>query len=1043
MNKFELSTAPSISNESLSAQNFLDLFDYYVRSTPNHTALAFDSENISYKELADRMEELASKLIKNGIKRSDRIVISLERGPNLVVAMLATLKIGGAFIPVDPRYPEERKAFMLADSKPSYIISSPEIFESKSELSKALTPSEKRSIDLNGLDQAYIIYTSGSTGKPKGAINTHQGLLNLAKEQIRLFGIIPQSRVLQFASFSFDASVSEIVMTLGAGATLVLPRQEEVIPGHAFVELLRRARITHITLPPSILAALIDADLPDIKCIVVAGEPCPLELARTWAKKCTFINAYGVSEAAVCSAVKEFHPSMASLPIGKAMNGIELHVLNENKTPVSVGESGELYIGGLGVGLGYLNRPELTQEKFVTLALQSKESRRFYRTGDKVKLLLDGSLEYLGRLDNQVKVRGFRIELDEINSTIESYPGIIQSAVVVRTDPKLGANITAFYKSDSKVELKEVLVTRLLRQYLANKLPAHMIPSYFVQVEDFPLSPSGKIDLAKLRTLPIEQSSDLQADDLPTSITEVALIELCSEMLQGNAVPLTQSFIDLGGDSLLAVRLGIKIEERFSISISESDILQARNLRELASFIEQQKKQELPQLEPLPRTGPVDPTPPQAIFGLLEELKVDTSPLNCCAAFELTGEIDLDLLQTAYRKLFDRHEGLRLKFPTVDNKFKLWVHETYKPVIEYRDLSNSKDQSTELRNYYEYSERIRFDIKNDLLVKCFLLKLAPKRYIFSLIAHHAIFDAWSLHIFTQDLFALMAEIKTGKSFLEPLNVQFLDYVSWLHKVLALRNNDEVNNYLSKVFSPPRPLFDLKEKKERPPIKSGLGINSFIKLNKAETSKLYKFCNQHKLTPFMVCCAVMKAILFKHSDQPDITVGGPVSIRYHHDLENQIGLYGSAYVLRTVLDSDESMIELFNRTKSNLLEAYKYPVYSIGEVLQKFGFEMDLSRTAPYDISIASHMFDLKLYDPQFEEILGLSLKPIPVPLTTGFFDFEITFHLFNGEIELEIRSDAAIYESNTIDKLTKDFHTLVQLTLDSPAMQLNSLLTKI
>ncbi len=1038
MNNFDLSIAHSFPIESISSHNFLDLFDYHVKSTPNCTALVFDSEEISYKKLAERIDDVASILIANGVKRTDRIVISLERGPNLVIAMLATLKVGGIFIPIDPRYPEERKAFMLADSKPSYVISSTEIFESTSTLHNT---DSKNSLDLNGLDPAYIIYTSGSTGKPKGAINTHQGLLNLAKEQIRLFGISSQSRVLQFASFSFDASVSEIVMTLGAGATLVLPQQEQVIPGPAFIKLLRDSRVTHITLPPSILATLLDIDLPDMKCIVVAGEPCPLELARTWAKKCTFINAYGVSEAAVCSAVKVFQPSMASLPIGKAMNGIDLQVMNDDGTPVSVGESGELYIGGLGVGLGYLDRPELTKEKFVTLSTQSKEATRYYRTGDKVKLLLDGSLEYLGRFDNQVKVRGFRIELDEINSVVESHTGIIQSAVVVRTDPKLGASIAAFYKIDPSE--KTAPTSRELRQFLASKLPAHMIPSYLIKVEDFPLSPSGKVDLAKLRTISIEQNANLQPNDLPTNLTEEALVELCSELLHGDAVPLTQSFIDLGGDSLLAVRLAIKLEGRFSISISEADILQAKNLKELALHIELQKVLELPKLTIVPRTGPVDPTPPQAIFGLLEELKVDTSPLNCCAAFELEGDVDVDLLQSAYKKLYDRHEGLRLKFPTVDNKFKLWVHENFNPIIEYRDLSQSADPAKELQRYYEYSERIRFDIKNDLLVKCFLLKLTPNRHIFSLIAHHAIFDAWSLHIFTQDLFALMTEIKTGKVFLKPLNIQFLDYVDWLHKTLALRNNKAIDSYLSKVFALPRPLFDLNKRKERPAIKSGLGTNSFIKLSKSETARLYNFCAQNKLTPFMVCCAVMKAVLFKHSDQPDITAGGPVSIRYHQDLENQIGLYGSAYVLRTILNSKESMISLFSRTKSNLLEAYKYPVYSIGEVLQKFGFEMDLSRTAPYDISIASHMFDLKLYDQQFADILGLSLKPIPVPLTTGFFDFEITFHLFNGEIELEIRSDAAIYEKSTIDALTKDFHSLAQLTLDTPTSTLQSLLSKI
>lgn len=1041
--------------------SFVEMFEVKATEFARSVALRHNAVTMNYLELQKRTNRFARYLGTRGVAPGDVVAISLNRGIDLVVAMLGTLKAGAIFVPVDPHYPDDRKHFMLVDAAPKLVVvgSLAQLDSTLHSASFTLLPLDteyakidatpSRALGRNARprpgDPAYIIYTSGSTGRPKGAINTHQGLLNLAVQQISVFGVQPTSRVLQFASFSFDASVSEIVMALGAGATLILADSGDIVPGPSLVKLLQEYEVTHVTFPPSVLAVVPDVSFPALEVIIVAGEACPIELARRWAPRCRFFNAYGVSEAAVCAAMREFDPALGSLPIGSAMGGVELHVLDEELSAVRVGEVGELYIGGVGVGLGYLNRPDLTREKFLDLNIGAQGPARFYKTGDRVRLLLDKSLEYVGRTDNQVKVRGFRVELDEIAYALEDCELVIQAAVVLRTDEHGHKKLVAFIKPSRNEEVPTVtsaqrVMIGQIRSFLMSRLPAHMIPSNIIALQTFPLSPNGKIDLAELRSRVLDSSPQFcEGNRSPETETELILARLCADLLGTDQIPFDSSFLDLGGDSLQAAQLVWRIQEEFSIQISQADIIDSKDLFDLAQRVEATSRRTLPVLEALDRSAPVDPAPAQEIFGLLETLGIDTSPLNCCASYEIAGDIDIELLDLAHRDLFARHEGLRLTFPMNGDGFKLSAFEHVDPSLEIVDLRSTPNQAQKLSEFFAIAERIRFDLRKDLLVRSFFVRLESRRAILITIAHHAIFDAWSLLVFLQDLFALVAERKTGKKILEPLRIQYLDYVVYLRKTLALRDFRREEAYLSQVFKRPLHHFDLKSAKPRPPRKTLQGGNRFDLLSRDETTQLRVFCESRKLTPFMVCTALLKAALYLNSHQNDITVGGPVSIRYHRELERQIGLYGAAYILRTIFHEKEPVSRLLERVSRNLLEAYRCQVHSITEVLQKYELEADLSRTAPYDISIASHMFDIPLSRPGIDEVLGIRLSPYRYPLTTGFFDFEFTFHLFDGEIDLETRFDAALYEENDVAAVTSDFRKLLVGTIKSPNSNLGEI----
>jgi amino acid adenylation domain-containing protein len=422
------------------------LFEAQVERTPDAIAVVFEEQSLTYTELNHRANQLAYYLRTLGVGAEVLVGISLERSLEMIIGLLAILKAGGAYLPLAPDYPIERLQFMLEDSQVSFLIT-------QRSLLAVLPPSQANVICLDEIEEqvsqypqdnlqseltssnlANVIYTSGSTGKPKGVMVEHRGLVNLASSQIQSFAVNHNSRVLQFASFSFDACISEILMTFGSGATLYLAQKDALLPGQPLIERLVKNGITHVTLPPSALVVLPKESLPNLQTLIVAGEACPLNLVKQWSVRRNFFNAYGPTEASVCASIGECHQNDLKVTIGKAIANVQIYILDSHLQPVPVGVSGELYIGGVGVARGYLNRPELTQEKFIANPFSNDPGSRLYKTGDLARYLPDGNVEFLGRIDNQVKIRGFRIETGEIEAVLSQHFLLAENVVVARED---------------------------------------------------------------------------------------------------------------------------------------------------------------------------------------------------------------------------------------------------------------------------------------------------------------------------------------------------------------------------------------------------------------------------------------------------------------------------------------------------------------------------------------------------------------------------------------------------------------------------------
>ncbi|WP_445638423.1 Amino acid adenylation domain-containing protein [Nostoc sp. DSM 114161] len=574
---------------------FHQLFEAQVEKTPDAIALVFGNEKLSYKQLNIRANQLARHLQKMGVLPDVLVGICVERSPQMIIALLAIFKAGGAYLPLEPSLPQERLNFILEDARVSVLLTQEKLLKHFENFSNPIVCIDKDWAIITQHSQenpttcvtsdnlAYVIYTSGSTGKPKGVLLQHQGLSNLAKAQIQVFNIQPNNRILQFASLSFDASIFEIVMALQTGASLYLLNKESLLPGQPLLKFLREKSITHVTLPPAVLAVLPTESLPALQTIICAGESCTDDIVKRWCNsQRRFFNAYGPTEATVWSTVAEIKPQSEKILIGRPIANTQIYILDKYLQPLPIGIIGELYIGGEGLAQGYINCPELTAEKFIPNPFNDKKGERLYKTGDLARYQADGNIEFLGRIDNQVKIRGFRIELSEIEAVLSQHQSVQKAVAIVKENVSRDKYLMAYIVAN----LENHNFASLLGKFLKDKLPEYAIPKAFVMLDFLPLTVSGKVDRCALTALDIPANYSIDKTFIaPRTPTELMLAKIWAEILNVDRVGIHDNFFDLGGDSLLSVRLMKRIHNQFERELPLSTLFLNPTIESLATSL--------------------------------------------------------------------------------------------------------------------------------------------------------------------------------------------------------------------------------------------------------------------------------------------------------------------------------------------------------------------------------------------------------------------------------------------------------------------------
>ncbi len=1031
--------------------NVLDKFNVIVQKYPSKVACEFDNIHLSYKELDERSDRICSYLILHGFHLEDIIGVMLPNSIELIEWIIGIMKAGCVYMPIDRKYPKDRIEYMIADSGVKAIVTNEvskitEVNKIKNisleniskELENHNSIFEKRIIDSENI--AYLIYTSGSTGKPKGVMLKHKGLINLVENQIKDFEVISTSRVLQFASISFDASVSEIFMSLLSGATLCLVDRDKLTNTNEIENILTDQNISVVTLPPSLLQVMQVHEFNNLKTIISAGEKLNKEVANKWKQNRNLVNAYGPTEATVGVSSFKFDKIKDywnSIPIGSSLNNINLFILDHDLKLVQRGTIGEIFIGGISLARGYISKPDLTADKFIPNPFSDREGERLYRTGDLGRFTKEGVIEYIGRVDEQVKVRGFRIELTEIEIVIKSLSDV-EEAVVITLGKENKAKLIAFVKmaEEHNFNYEEI------KQKLKDTLPDYMVPSIILEIKEIPFTPNGKIDRKKLQKFEKLENVSSKEYVIPSTEYEVKLASIWQELLDIDKIGIYDNFFELGGHSLLITQLVSRINDKFNVNIHLKDLFEYANIKSQASYIELKEKtgyrnrikilkSERPEHIPLSFS--------QQRLWVLDKIETEHAVYNIPTSLRLLGEININNIEKSLKLLVERHESLRTNFYDIDNiPYQIIRNLSDKEFhINYKDLSNlneeniQKEVTTILQNESTYV----FDLENDKLFRFTLIKINQNEHIISFTFHHIITDGWSINLLLKEFIEIYYALENNIDLdLPELKLQYADFSIWQREYLEGEILDKQISYWKEKLKGSPPILELPIDKPRPKIKTFNGSKVQINLASVIKDSINQISTKESVTLFMVLLGTFKILLSKYSGQKDICIGTPIANRTEIETERITGFFANTLVLRTLLNGDPTFSELLNRIKNTSLEAYgnqDVPFEKLVELIQP---ERDLGHSPLFQV-----MFVLQNNPTPKSSIGTLKIEPVENHFNLTQYDLTLSAEENNSGLTLWLEYNTDLFERSSIELMLERYVGLLNKVLTNPGERISQL----
>uniref|UniRef100_UPI000B29B220 non-ribosomal peptide synthetase n=1 Tax=Abyssisolibacter fermentans TaxID=1766203 RepID=UPI000B29B220 len=967
-----------------------ELFEEQVERMPDKIAITCEDKKLSYRELNEKANGVAKVLRDKGVKADTIVGIMVERSLEMVTGLVGILKAGGAYLPIDPEYPKDRINHMLEDSNTDILLTQrrlTNILEFSGEIidleDNDIYIGKSRNLEVinRAKNLAYVIYTSGSTGKPKGVMVEHRNVSNFISGITNKIQLSAEKTILGLTSISFDIFVLETIVPLIKGMKVVIASKEQQEDPRLFKQVIIKNDINILQVTPSRFKALISdwgnwKYLNRLKELIVGGEDFPKELLNNIKNKLhvKVYNLYGPTETTVWSTIKDLTDE-TEINIGKPIANTRIDILDKYGNQQPIGVAGELCISGDGVARGYLNRSKITMTKFVDNPFMPDV--RMYRTGDLARWLPCGNIEFLGRIDNQVKIKGYRIELGEIENNLLQHEKIREAVVIVRKDGIEDKYLCAYIVSD-----KEFTTTEL-RTYLLKQLPGYMIPSYFMQLERIPLTHNGKIDRKTLEKLDINMTTGVEYER-PRNEVETRLIDIWRNVLNVDKIGIDDNFFDLGGHSLRATILMAKIHKELNIEIPLKEIFTNLTIRELAQYIEELEESVYLSIEPIDEREYYPLSSAQKRLYTLQQFDLEETSYNMTGAITLEGIVNKDKIQKAFDQLIKRHEALRTSFKIVNGEPVQIIHKNIKFTIDYMTVKEKKEKEDKIKYFIE-----PFDLSRLPLLRVGLIKVDEEKHVLIFDMHHIISDGVSMTLLIKEFM----EYYSGKE-LEKLIIQYKDYAVWQKEILSKDLLKKQEEYWLERFKGDIPVLNMPTDFQRPPIQSFIGDRINFKVNKKLTNELFKIARGNKASLYMVLLAAYNILLHKYTGQEDIVVGSPITGRTHADLQNVVGMFVNTLAMRNYITGTKTFKELLSEVKENALKAYENQDYQFEDLVEKLSLTRDISRNPLFDT-----MFVLQNMESESLKIDGLRIEPVEVENKTTKAD--IIFNTLEVEEELQ------------------------------------------
>jgi amino acid adenylation domain-containing protein/thioester reductase-like protein len=1001
-----------------------ELFAAQVLRTPHAVAVQHGDVCSSYSDLDRRSDQLAARLRAHGVGDGSRVALALERSIELVAAQLAVTKCGAAYVPIDPDVPDERLRFVLDDADVTVIVSKRQalrdgvagartVVDIDAPLSPAGEEAAFTATPVGSGAVAFVMYTSGSTGRPKGVMVPHRAVVRMVLEN-GYAALRPDDRVTALSNPAFDASTFEVWAPLLTGARVVIVDKDIALSPALLVRELHERGITILFVTTALfnqLALTVPEALGALRYVLFGGEavdPHCVEAVLAHGKPAHLLHLYGPTEATTFATWYEVVAPEGpgqTIPIGRPIGNTSVYILDARRNPVPVGVAGEIYIGGMGVALGYFNRPELTQERFIASPFVAGD--RLYKTGDLARYRADGAIEYLGRNDDQVKLRGFRIELGEIESSLLRHGSVGQAAVTVRSDDG-EKQLVAYYTSGD-----DALTAQALRAHCAGVLPSYMVPAAFVRLDALPLTPNGKTDRQALPP-PDASAYALNAYEPPQGTIETALAEIWSKLLKVERVGRHDDFFELGGHSLLAVRVALAVQRELGVELRVREFFANPVLHMLADSVRSGSPRAESPIVPVDGTAPIPMSFAQQRLWFLAEIDDVSEAYSMPFAFRLDGALDVAALRSAIGGVVARHDALRTTFGLVDGTPVQHIApaETAPFVLREDDVRSFADPRAEVERAIAEEMRMRFDLKRGPVFRARLVRETESSHTLVIAMHHIVSDGWSMGVFFRELAVHYDACLAGAvPALDPLPVQYADYSAWQRAWLSGEELEAQGRYWQQTLAGAPALLDIPLDHPRRAVQDHTAASVSVRLDATLTAGLKSLSRRHGTTLFMTLVSAWGAVLSRLSGQSDVLVGTPVANRDRPELEGLIGFFVNTLVLRLEYGGNPTIREVLARVKARAIDSQAHQALPFEQVVELVNPERSLAHSALFQA-----MFIWQNNEAADLVLPGLEVAPIRGTTPIAKFDLSLGLQESGGEIAGMLEYASALFDRPTIER---------------------------